>query len=198
VLFTRTNEPAFEPNRGPEEREERLFALHLGSGVERDLGVTGRVESYLDATSLSDVGLLISTCHLQCRVSIVGGEDDGEEIRAARPIRGLDAEGSAIAVVWEDVDPGDPDQLRQELVVEQLDGERLASVRLPSLPFGDLTVDLSTDQRAAIVSITVYGEEGPSFFTLLVEGLGSSEPAIRYLDSLRAARYSLDGSLAEP
>lgn len=190
VLFTRTNEPAFELDRGFIEREEHLFARDLVTGEERDLGITGGTESGLDAVATSDLGLLVSTCHLQCRVHVLGGPNDEVEVRRAEFVGGLDVEGSLLAVVREDETHLEYPQIAGELVVEVIDGPTVAQIPLPSQLTVYFRVDLSVDGRSALVwgvdfSTGIRGLTG----AYLVEGIGSAAPTVRQLAGAGGARF---------
>lgn len=187
VLFTRAT-GGQEPEK--EEREERLFGLSLAAGIERDLGVTGGIESGLDAVALSAQGLLVSRCHLQCGVHVLGGAEGEEEvILPADWISGLDARGDVVAFVRSTFDPERGDTTGPVLVLAGLDGQVRADVPLPERIQGQIHVDLSEDGTAAVIWAVPY-DTGEVAGSVLVDGLNTPDPDVRLLETTQAARFA--------
>lgn len=150
--------------RGDDE-EERLYAHDLAAGDERDLGLSGGIESGVGAADVAGGRLAVSSCHLQCDIRVLpadgGLRGDPEWQLDAGFYHGLDLEQGSLAYVEiaprEDFEaPGD---LR--LMVATLAGD--GAVEAWGLPTVDAPwnavmadVDLAPDLSAALVGLIWY------------------------------------------
>jgi hypothetical protein len=184
--------------RNLDDGREVLVATPLGGGPERVLAETGLWgDTGLDGVALTDVGLVASTCHLQCSFRRVGSEGLDTVVQWADWSSGLAGAGSVLGFVaylspvGPDGYPGDPvlrliDARNEPTELERM-GEPLAEVRLPHAP-GDgwSWVDLARDARSALV--VTPRSEGPHQ-TVLVSWLDTAEPQVRIVRTDQALRF---------
>lgn len=185
ILFTRAT-GGREP--GQPEREERLYSRSLVSGTERELGLTGGIESGLDGVGLSSQGLLVSTCHLQCGVRDLG--PPGEERVYVQPdwIGGLDVSGDLLAYVRSTFLSEEGTTTDPVLVLAELDGTVRAEVALPDDMTGRIHLDLAGDAGSVVVWSVSY-ETGEASSPVLVEDPGGVAEQVRRLATDQAARF---------
>lgn len=193
VLFTRRTGEG-------EDEVETLYAHGLDSGTERELGITGRLESGLGGVGLVDDRLVVSRCHLQCQLVIVppGAApegDDGEELLPGpASIQGLDVHDGVAAYI--ELPPAGIDR-------DDTDGPVLWLHDLYSgdrhdlpLPTPDLdldatrvTVDLATDSNAALIAFHRW-DDLTRAQTLLVDRL-DDQPRHRWLGTHEHVRFDI-------
>lgn len=193
VLFTRRT------GEGDGE-EETLYAYRLEDGTEEVLGVTGALESGLGGAAMVDGDLLLTACHLECRlIRVPWGEDPGGDQAVdlhdgrALPIQGLDAQAGIAAYVlvppegielegeddlphlwWHDVGTDDRDEFALP-EPDEMDG--------PST----VEVELSGDATAALVRFSRWDQPDEAR-TLLVEDL-DDRPRMRWLDTANRVQF---------
>ncbi|MGK2948692.1 MAG: GerMN domain-containing protein [Acidimicrobiales bacterium] len=184
ALFTRRTGGVDDEGSG-EAPEEHLFAIELASAAERALGQTGGRESGLDAVALSRGDLLVSTCHLQCSVRVLG--DEGSTLTMPDWIAGLDAVGARIASVRSTFVPETGGTVDPVLVVARLDGTVDAEVTLPPRVRGRVHVDLASDGGSAIVWWA--DDDARPVGAVLVRDLLGSTPSAVILEGAEGARF---------
>lgn len=177
--------------------EEMLVAHTLATGAERPLGVTGRHESGLGGVGLFGDELVLSRCHLQCRLVTVpfGSDLEGDEVADLLPgpvaIEGVTVAGEHVAYV-ERPHPGDaegpePTLWRYDLVTGERDGYPLPATGVAD-PFV-VSVDLTADGQVALVEFR-HVDDLHSAQTLLVDGLATT-PRSRWLETSERVRLDV-------
>lgn len=199
VLFThRTGEG--------EDEVETLHAHGLDSGTDRELAVTGALESGLGGTGLADDRLVLARCHLHCQLLVVppGSPPDGDDVTellpGPMPIQGLDVARDVAAYVElpppaaVDDDDGEP-----VLWLHDIDGGDRRDLALPTsgldLQAVTVTVDLAPDGAAALIEF-LPGDDPARARTMYVDNL-DTEPRLRWLDTDEHVRFDLPENEAD-
>lgn len=199
VLFTRRTGDG-------EDEVETLYAHGLDSGTERELGVTGALESGLGGAGVADDRLVLARCHLHCQLFVVppgsplDGDDVTELLPGAMPIQGLDVAQGVAAYVELPPPAGVGDEDGEPVLwLHDIDGGDRRDLALPT-PDVDIaavavTVDLAPDGAAALIAFRPGGDP-TRVRTLYVDDL-DTEPRLRWLDTGEHVRFDLPENRAD-
>ena len=193
VLFTR------RAGRG-ENEVETLHAYGLASGVERELGVTGRHDSGLGGVAVAADQLLYASCHQQCALYLVPQgvptHDTERLVQLVPPgnIQGLSSTDALLAYVQlpPPIEAADSEAVLVLLLREIASGERRrVLVPWPTEPVGHDTIDVELGPGGDSALLSFAAPHGATTWqTLLVDRLDTDAPRQRWIESDERVRFA--------
>lgn len=198
VLFTRRTGDG-------EDEVETLYAHGLDSGTERELGVTGGLESGLGGAAVADDRLVLTRCHLQCQLLVVppGSPPDGDDVTellpGPMPIQGLDVAQGVAGYVEVPPPAGVGDDGEPVLWLHDIDGGHRRDLTLPTADLDagavTVTVDLAPDGAAALIGFRPW-DDPTRVHTMYIDDL-DTEPRLRWLATDEHVRFDVPEGSAD-
>lgn len=187
ALFTRRT------GQGDNETET-LHVLWLADDTEEQLGTTGRLESGTSGVTLVDGQLVLTSCHIDCRLVSVpfGADPDGpqatELIDQPEPLQGLAGHEQTVAYLHLSLhDPTRPDP---SLWLHNLATDEREQIELPApedIETPQAEIDLAPDGTAALIHFRQHDQDTGR--TLLIEDVQDPSPDVRWLDTTARVRF---------
>lgn len=181
---------------------ETLHVRWLDDDTDEQLGTTGQLESGTSGVAVVDGQLVLTRCHIDCRLASVpfGADPDGpqatELIDRPEPLQGLAGHERSVAYLHLSLhDPTRPDPT---LWLHDLATDDREQIDLPAP--GDLQtpqaeLDLAPDGTAALVGYRQHDQDTGR--TLLVEDLHTATPDLYWLDTTAHVRFATSTTTRE-